>query len=589
MFERLIQKKYFAGSLAFCFYLFLTLLLTYPLINNFFKALPGNGGDSFVFVWNNWWVKYSLFNLGQNPYFTEYLAYPFRVNLVFHSLTFFNSLVSLPLSVIFNQVAAFNTYFIFSLVFASLSMYALLRYLFNSFYLALSGGVLFVFNSYIYGEMTGHFNYTTIFLIPLFVLFYLKIFNEREMKNSLFAAAVLSASFYNDFYYTIGLLIFALIYACWRLAKDKIIFGAIYKKILLFVVVWLLLSSPLLFLSVKASLSGAFPQPNLKQINLYSPDIRSLIIPSTSNIFWGASFQNHYDSLRFHGGIIYLSFCIILLALFGYFYGKEKPSSNNSKFWLISSISFLFLTLGPFLYLDGYMFRLDGEIFTIPLPYIALYFVPFFKGILVPARFIIFLIFSLIILGGFFLETVYSKLGDRKILKSCLAAAIMGVFILENLSIPIPVSSADVPEFYHRLAGDKGDYALLELPFALSTSFYTLGGVTSSSKLEYYQTIHHKKILGGWISRVPDSYYNFYNGSVGLNRLLNPFKKPEAQEIVPVKENIRSDFAKLNIGYIIIHPEYYNHQTLRNSVDYLNLVYDRKPELIDNLLVYKIN
>ena len=41
-------------------YLALTLLMTYPLVSEFARAIPGDGFDGWQNVWNLWWVKRAL-------------------------------------------------------------------------------------------------------------------------------------------------------------------------------------------------------------------------------------------------------------------------------------------------------------------------------------------------------------------------------------------------------------------------------------------------------------------------------------------------------------------------------------------------
>lgn len=580
-----LYKKYHKPA-ALIFYLIIAVILTFPLVNNILTHIPGTEGDSFLFVWNHWWVKYSLSNF-INPYSTDMIVYPFNTNLVFHTFTFINALISAILQIVLPLILVFNLIFILSLVLASFGTYLLLHYLFNNRFTALIGGLLFSFNSYIWSEAYGHFQYVSIYFIPFVILYFIKIIKEEKRSNFLIFGLLLAMSLYNEFYYTVGLLIFISLLIFWFALKDKELLLSKLKHIGYGFLTWAIISAPLLYLSIKTALSEIFPVANLYQINLYTPDIRSFIIPPAFQTIYGDKFINHYQSLGFHGSVIYLSFTLIFLFLIGYFLGK-KESFLSSKFWLFTAIVFFFMTLGPFLYLEGYIFDLGGVKFTISLPYIFFYLLPFVKGILVPPRFIIFVILCLIVIGGFFLNKIFEKLKGKPILKWVVTALIMGIFIFENFSVPIPVVNAEIPEFYYKIKDEKDDYVILELPFALSTSFYTLGTVSTSAKMEYYQTVHHKKILGGFISRVPDSYYEFYSKITGLDYLINPNKKIEVEILNKIKNNVLINFQKLNIKYIIVHPEYYNHEQLINTITFLNNIYGIEPELIDSMFIYKI-
>src|SRR5207248_476870 len=82
------------------------------------------------------------------------------------------------------------------------------------------------------------------------------------------------------------------------------------------------------------------------------------------------------------------------------------------------------------------------------------------------------------------------------------AIALLGtLLVLEHLSVPLPLTDATVPAFYSQLADDTDDYAILQLPLGWRNSFGTLGA--EDTRVQYYQSIHHKRMLGGNTSRNP--------------------------------------------------------------------------------------
>jgi len=583
---KLFVQKIF-NYIIFVFYCGLSLILTFPLVQNFTKAIPGTSFESYFFLWNQWWIRDSLLHF-RNPYVTDLIAYPFQSSLTFHTMVFFNDFVSIPLQSIFSAVVSFNIIFILSLAASAFGMYLLVNYLFKNRIVAVLSGIFFVFNFYIYGEMLGHFQYVSLYPIPFFIYYFIKVFNENKKINSILAGAFAAISFYNSYYYAFGLMFFAVMAIGWGLFKNKELIFSKVKNLALIVAVCLTLASPILFQSFKTALSGDYSFPTLDQINLYTPDLRSFLVPPTLHSVYGNNFINYYNSLSYHSSTVYLSYLLLIFAIIGYFFGKKNDFFLSSKFWLFFTAVFLFISLGPLLYLDGYVFHVSKLLTTIPLPYFLLYKLPFFNGILVPPRFIIFVILGLIMIGAFSLTALFAKIKSSWI-KFSLAFLLAGLFLFENFTLPIPISAVKIPAFYERLSRESGDFTLLELPFALSTSYFTLGSVQTSSQTQFFQTVHHKKMLGGWISRVPDGYYEFYNKLTGLDYLINPYQNFDKKTAEDNSNKVKSNFSKLNIRYIIIHPEYYTHQTLRNSIDYLNIIYEQKPELIEGMLVYKIN
>jgi hypothetical protein len=66
---------------------------------------------------------------------------------------------------------------------------------------------------------------------------------------------------------------------------------------------------------------------------------------------------------------------------------------------------------------------------------------------------------------------------------------------------PLHVQSYPDYAFYHRIAAEPGDYALLEVPFGVRSGFERIG--QGGEVLQYYQHIHGKPLLNAMIARVP--------------------------------------------------------------------------------------
>src|SRR5512143_526654 len=57
--------------LVLALYTALALVLTYPLVLHFGDAVPGTttwSMDEYGYVWNNWWFKHAVLDLGTNPF-----------------------------------------------------------------------------------------------------------------------------------------------------------------------------------------------------------------------------------------------------------------------------------------------------------------------------------------------------------------------------------------------------------------------------------------------------------------------------------------------------------------------------------------
>ncbi|MFA5109579.1 MAG: hypothetical protein WC458_03475 [Patescibacteria group bacterium] len=564
----------------------LAIILTYPLITNFFTHIPGMDGDAYVYLYNQWWLKNALTS-GLNFFNSSLLLYPFGANLSLSVTTISNNLIISFFSIFLPTIASFNLFIILSFTISAWGMFRLLQYLMKNKAASFFGGIIFSFHPYIFYELwAGHYNYSTVYFIPFFVLFLLKATRENTRKylNASLAALFLLIGFYNDLYYTYGLIFVFILYFLWLWYQRR---KGIIKDIKIFLLIVVIFAScawPLGWWILRASTSGVYPFATIEQVSLYSPDIRSFFTPSFLNTFYGNSLQTYYQTIVPHNSLVYIGYLLILLTILGYCVNHREKAKFSLGFWRLLSIFFIFVSLGPILFVGGRSIT--------PLPYQLLYFLPFLKGILVPSRLIIFFIFSLIIPASYGLKILIDKIKSR-FFRITIIMGVIGLILFEYSSLPLPLLDTNIPEFYKKLAVEESNYTILELPFALSTSFYTLGDINSSSKLEYFQSVHHKPILGGYVSRVPNYVHNYYHQLTGLQSAISPSEPMNTKTISLEKAQVKKNFSDLKIGYIIIHPEYYvslgynKHKELVNTLAYFDEIFGGHYSE-GNLLIYNI-
>ena len=78
-------------------------------------------------TWSLWWTRYALLDLGQPPFTTDYLFYPFGLNLVAYTPVFLNGVLSVPLQLAFGVIVAQNLMVYFALVTGAFGAYLFVR------------------------------------------------------------------------------------------------------------------------------------------------------------------------------------------------------------------------------------------------------------------------------------------------------------------------------------------------------------------------------------------------------------------------------------------------------------------------------
>ena len=95
---------------------------------------------------------------------------------------------------------------------------------------------------------------------------------------------------------------------------------------------------------------------------------------------------------------------------------------------------------------------------------------------------------------------------------------------------------------------------MLSLPFGLRDGLSSRGNYSSSS--QFYQTLHEKRLVGGYISRLPGGSVERYRRNRTLRVLLRLSEgtpvEPELYERA-LQESDRS-LRRLQIGYVVVDP-----------------------------------
>ena len=160
------------------------------------------------------------------------------------------------------------------------------------------------------------------------------------------------------------------------------------------------------------------------------------------------------------------------------------------RFWVAFTGFFVWLSLGPFIYIAGINTSVIG-------PWALLRYVPVIGMARSPSRFAVVAVLGMSLLAAFALE----EFGRRYATPRWAWALLAGILAIELLPAPRPLYSAAVPEVY-RLIATTGDESgrLLELPVGIRDGTSSLGDFNASS--QYFQTSHRRPLIGGYLSRV---------------------------------------------------------------------------------------
>ena len=492
----------------------ISLLFTRNLVFNLTDKVPTDGSDVYENLWNYWQWQHNFFERHVNPYFTDYVYYPTGINLYLHSFQPLVSVQAVFLGLFFGPLAALNLVILLALTLATWGAYRLFLYLVGQRLAGWVGAVVFVWcNPWLWDYLkSGQVNLVSLQWLPFYTLALLKSFDTDGRRQWLwagFASLCLLACSLTEWYYTLHLVILTIVVTFFYMLVRRQGWrarGLIFGKAALIGGVWLVLVSPLLVNMLSQANNRQWLVPSQSQTVLRSVDLLSFGLPNSHNPFYGglvqalnpASFYTNYNPSgvdgSFNAGYVPLGLAVVAVVA-GLRFRRLKVG-----LWLWLAAIFGLLALGPVLHLGGQTF--DG----IKLPYWYLYNVPGLNISRDPSNFSVPYTLALAALASLGFRQVWEWAGRQKPLRlgwlsrsvrpaTALSLVLIVLIGAEFASLDIPMGLDDVPAFYRTtLAADPADYAILELP-----SYVQDSGL--EHRRMYYQTFHHKKLLGGQLAR----------------------------------------------------------------------------------------
>lgn len=481
--------------------------------------------DTWAFLWSIWWVKHALVDLQTNPFHSDLLFYPQGTDLYLHTLVPFIGLLSTPLQIMTgNLVLSWNLLLFVFLVLTGVGTYALAFRVTENHWAALLAGFIFAFSPLLLLKMGGHWNVFSVWPLPFFALFLLKRRQSGSPRDALLAAGFWIILTYINLEYAVwaGFLL-GLLVAFWSLESlrqgHREQLNRLWRGAGLTLAAWLALSAPLLAPAFLASQSGEYSLPGGAEY--YSADLAAFITPSP---LWGPGTALKGD-LPTHAAIggtentVYLGIFPLLLASLALLSVRRRFRVVLP--WALIFAGFALLALGPYLYVGGdKTFSLLGAEFSVPLPYKLYEQIPALNTGRAPARMMVFAMLGLAVLAAIGLDMLTSRLRPRRgPLVPLVGLAALALVSLEFWNPPAYLYEPPAPAGVETIASEDGDFAVLNVPWGRLTGGVWAGDRNGASLASYYQSVHGKRTIGGYVSRAKESDIDWVWEQPGLRYL----------------------------------------------------------------------
>ena len=545
-------------------YVFLALAFTWPLVLHLDTHLTGPvGGDTGVYVWNQWVFRHEILN-ERLPLFTrEIFSLSRPANLSLHNYTIFQDLLALPLLGRLGVVTTFNVVYVLMIVITGYATFRLAFHVTRRPFESWLAGALFSWSPYLVTRGMGHFSLVAAAPLPVFALLLLDCEARASVRNAIALGATVCWAATTDPYYAVYCVMLGCVFVASqaiRIARDpsqrcavprtldvllaclagftislvmsggwqisvlgrRVSTHGLYTPMLLLTVLavvraaWpyrraalsidrteilrfvriasvavpvsVLILSPVLYaVGVRIMDTGFESSPIRWRSSPPGVDVVSFFLPNPNHPFapeairaWLTPGPDQYIE---NVASIPLVALIVIGAAIG---ARWRPS----RIWIAVTAAFGLLALGPFVHVAGFNTHIPG-------PWAFARYVPIIRLARTPAR------LSIVVMLGvsMLFAAALSHLGDRWPRRRRLLLSAMTLALLFELSpVPRPLYSASVPAFYTRVALDPRDVTLMELPVGVRDGTSSVGDFTARS--QFFQTVHGKPLVGGYLSRV---------------------------------------------------------------------------------------
>ncbi len=446
-----MSKQYRAHLIVIGLYTLLALFFTWPLAAHLTTHIPGEATwafDESTFIWNMWWLKFSLLHLRQTPLESTYTFFPLGIRLTTYTFNLFHAAFGLPLQLALSLPLANNLTLLFSYISSAYGTFLLALYLLHQpqspsprsrqpaqsarpkYLAAFAAGAVFAFSaSRMMYVALGHYNFVTIQWFPFYTLFLLKTVRGGTLKTLLLTGLFAALCLYAELTYSVFLVFITLLILIdawtrpsnvpkeWPGRFSQLV--SLARRIRLFPLVAIglltfIFTAPFVLSVLPDFLDPALAESGWGEGLKLSADLVGLFsltpLHPLSGLDWIRELRAVIEGTsRFNdANTLFLGYGILALAWLGY--GVRR---KESRVWLWSVIVFTILSLGPLLTINGQnRFDLDGIEVTYPLPFALLHYIPVINANRVPNRFGIPLTMALAVLVGYAITWLNLRIGE---------------------------------------------------------------------------------------------------------------------------------------------------------------------------------
>lgn len=535
----------------------LTVVATWPLVEQMDRAVIGRPGDNLYFVWLIGWFEKALVTLHVSPFTTSLLNYPQGWNLASSEISPLPVLAGLPFSIILNPVFGYNIVAMLTFILSGLGMYAWALRLGGDRWAAILAGTAFAFTPYrISHMMVGHLHVLTTMALPVFFLAVdeglrpAPHFRRWAVAAGVWLGLIALGSQY--YFYMTSLLAAIYIASHAWLRREGPRPMRLYSERIGYLLAGAL---PLALLAIApfiaGSLEGAIPPRGTGGAIPYSASPTDYILPFTGHPLWGGWVGEHFDRSLWIEASLYPSVVMGGLAVLALVRSNSTPlGSRKTRHFALMAVAGFVFSLGVTLHwlsepvqatlpsALGWLQAPDGTSILLPA-FLAYKVLPYFASIRVPMRFAPFVHLFIYALAAGGAAWLRSRFSGRT--RTFLAAGILALLIVDFLPPRMELSPVDGRPVDYWIGEQEAEGAVAQFPFDLAAD---------SQEQIYYTLVHGRPYIGGL-------YTSFWTSQFEAVRpVLTTF--PSAESIALLRE--------LGVRYVVVDSAWYGERGYMDDI-----------------------
>jgi hypothetical protein len=222
---------------------------------------------------------------------------------------------------------------------------------------------------------------------------------------------------------------------------------------------------------------------------------------------------------------------------------RTVQAHHSVRQWVVIGLVFFVWALGPHLMVFGIN---TGMI----LPQALLHYVPIIANARIPGRAIVVVYLALAVLGA--ITAAEWRGGSRHGL--LILVLVWLVVAADYLPAPFPLTALDRPEIYETLRDRREHGAVCELPLGIRDGFGEHGSF--DDRVLFYQTIHRRPLVGGFVARLPRAVTAAYDADpllAGLLRLSEREGPVDAARPLPNRRLAVDRLREIGIAFVLLN------------------------------------